>query len=107
MAERGLVLGHGGLVAVHAGADWTALLRHWLRFMAHESCGKCAPCRVGSKRALTLANEASPGEAERRELERLLEVIAESSLCAFGQLMPKPIRQLLERASEQENRRAP
>lgn len=97
MAERGLVLGHGGLVAVHAGTDWQGLLRHWLRFMAHESCGKCAPCRIGSKRALELANEPTKGGAGWRELERWLDVIADTSLCAFGQLMPRPMRQIVER----------
>jgi len=93
MRERGLVLGHGGLVAVPHGVDWRALLVHWLRFMQHESCGRCVPCRLGSQRALALAEHGGGHES----LERLLVVIRDASLCAFGQLMPVPLLQLIER----------
>ncbi|WP_437631134.1 NADH-ubiquinone oxidoreductase-F iron-sulfur binding region domain-containing protein [Sorangium sp. So ce854] len=93
MAERGIQLGHGGLVAVPADADGRALLLHWLEFMQRESCGKCVPCRVGSQRALTLAQGG--GAASAPALERLLDVISAASLCAFGQLMPVPVRELV------------
>jgi len=93
MAERGLVLGHGGLVAVPPGTDWRALLVHWLRFMQSESCGRCVPCRLGSERALALAL----GDGERAPIERLLTVMRDASLCAFGQLVPVPLLQMLER----------
>jgi NADH:ubiquinone oxidoreductase subunit F (NADH-binding) len=95
MAERGLVLGHGGLVALPDDADLPALLRGWLRFMAAESCGRCTPCRLGSRRALDLAG--GPGlRGARAELERLLEVVEGASLCAFGQGIPRPVRRLIE-----------
>jgi NADH:ubiquinone oxidoreductase subunit F (NADH-binding) len=90
MAQRGLQLGHGGLVALLEGTDFRALLEHWLRFFRDESCGRCAPCRYGSERAFELA-----GRSERDELERLLHVIEQGSLCAFGQLLPRPVRELL------------
>ena len=45
-------MGHAGLVAVPEDADLAALVRHWLEFMADESCGKCVPCALGSRRAL-------------------------------------------------------
>jgi NADH:ubiquinone oxidoreductase subunit F (NADH-binding) len=93
MAERGIQLGHGGIVAVPEGTDFRALLRHWATFMRDESCGKCVPCRLGSRRAYDLL---CSGGAPRPDLERLLEVIEEASLCAFGQLMPKPMRQLID-----------
>jgi len=94
MAERNLILGHGGLVAVPEGADMRALLHHWLEFMADESCGKCVPCRLGSRCALDLAKRA--GSAVPAELGRLMNLMAQSSLCAFGQLMPGPMLQMLE-----------
>jgi NADH:ubiquinone oxidoreductase subunit F (NADH-binding) len=95
MAERGLALGHGGLVALPDDADLPALLRGWLRFMAAESCGRCTPCRLGSRRALELAG--GPGLAgARAELERLLEVVETASLCAFGQGIPRPVLRLIE-----------
>jgi NADH:ubiquinone oxidoreductase subunit F (NADH-binding)/NADH:ubiquinone oxidoreductase subunit E len=95
MAERNLILGHAGLVAVPEGADMRALFLHWLEFMADESCGKCVPCRLGSRRALDLAH----GAASRNvlpELSRLMDIMAQGSLCAFGQLMPGPMSQMLE-----------
>lgn len=96
MAERDIQLGHGGLVALPQGTDFRALLLHWATFMRDESCGKCVPCRLGSKRAHEMLGVAAPGAVLRSELERLLDVIAEGSLCAFGQLVPKPMRQLID-----------
>jgi NADH:ubiquinone oxidoreductase subunit F (NADH-binding) len=92
MQQRSIRLGHGGLVALPEGTDFRRLLVHWLEFMQRESCGKCVPCRIGSQRALELAR--SP--ADRSGLQRLLEVMTEGSLCAFGQLMPGPMNELLE-----------
>ncbi len=92
MGEAGVRLGHGGLVAVPEGTDMRALLLHLLRFMADESCGKCVPCRLGSQAALAAA-EGGGGQAE---LEPLLEVMAEASLCGFGQLMPALIREVID-----------
>ncbi|GIW73091.1 MAG: hypothetical protein KatS3mg102_2633 [Planctomycetota bacterium] len=96
MAGRGIQLGHGGLVALAAQADPRALLEHWLGFMQHESCGRCVPCRVGSRRALELVRRG-PLWSERAQLLRLLELMEQASLCGFGQLMPVPIRQLVQR----------
>jgi NADH:ubiquinone oxidoreductase subunit F (NADH-binding)/NADH:ubiquinone oxidoreductase subunit E len=96
MGARGIQLGHGGLVALPEGTDWGALLAHWLTFMQHESCGKCVPCRLGSARAREIA--AAPDSPEHSaRLRRLFEVMEEGSLCAFGQLMPAPMRQILDR----------
>jgi len=52
MADRNLILGHAGLVAVPEGTDLRTLFLHWLEFMAEESCGKCVPCRLGSSSSL-------------------------------------------------------
>ena len=57
MADKGIQLGHGGLVAIPEGTDFRALLEHWLEFMMDESCGKCVPCRLGSKRAWRVLHE--------------------------------------------------
>jgi NADH:ubiquinone oxidoreductase subunit F (NADH-binding)/NADH:ubiquinone oxidoreductase subunit E len=95
MAERNLILGHAGLVAVPEGTNIRTLFLHWIEFMAEESCGKCVPCRLGSKRALEVAQSA---EASRPlpQLERLFDVMRQGSLCAFGQLMPGPMSQMLK-----------
>ncbi|HXZ86140.1 MAG TPA: NADH-ubiquinone oxidoreductase-F iron-sulfur binding region domain-containing protein, partial [Myxococcota bacterium] len=92
MRERGLVLGHGGLVALAEGADFRALLHSWLEFMASESCGKCVPCRVGSREALELARSGA-----REPLLELLDAISAASLCPFGQDLPGPVKTILLR----------
>jgi NADH:ubiquinone oxidoreductase subunit F (NADH-binding) len=95
MAGRGIALGHGGTVALPRDANLRALALHWLEFMTEESCGKCVPCRLGSRRALELARGIEqPGARER--LAALLDVVAVGSLCAFGQLLPAPVLRLLE-----------
>jgi NADH:ubiquinone oxidoreductase subunit F (NADH-binding) len=99
LGARGIRLGHGGVVAVPAGADLEALFLHHLEFMARESCGKCVPCRAGSARAFELARTS--GLARGDELAGLLDVAEAASLCAFGQGMPAPLRRLLALARAQ------
>ena len=95
MAERNLILGHAGLVAVPQGTDIRTLFLHWTEFMAEESCGKCVPCRLGSRRVLDLARSAEASQS-LPQLERLFDVMAHGSLCAFGQLVPGPMSQMLQ-----------
>jgi NADH:ubiquinone oxidoreductase subunit F (NADH-binding) len=101
LAARGLRLGHGGLVALPAGTDWADLLVHWAGFMARESCGKCVPCRLGSARAERLARQLleerglrKQGSSASQELQALLELVAATSLCGFGQGIPGPMETL-------------
>jgi len=94
LRSRGIQLGHGGIIALPEGVDWSALLEHWLDFMARESCGKCVPCRLGSKQALALAREGGgAGDA----LRELLHLMRDTSLCGFGQQIPVTSEQLLDR----------
>ena len=95
MADKGIQLGHGGLVAIPEGTDFLALMEHWLEFMMDESCGKCVPCRLGSKRAWRVLHEEDK-TAIRGRLRRLFELMEAGSLCAFGQSMPRPMRKLME-----------
>ena len=99
MAARGMSLGHGGIVALGEETDFRALVLGWLEFMVDESCGKCAPCSVGSARALALARAG-----ERGRLLELLDVISAASLCPFGQDLPRPVRALVERFGALEHR---
>jgi NADH:ubiquinone oxidoreductase subunit F (NADH-binding) len=93
LAERGIRLGHGGLVAVPRAADLGALVTHLLRFAAIESCGRCLPCRAGSARALELA---SAGLCENSAaLRSVLGLMQSASLCPFGRDTPGPIQTLL------------
>lgn len=94
LSARGIRLGHGGLVAIPRGVDWNGTLRHALAFFARESCGRCVPCREGSRRARDLVEE---GCADAATLDGVLEVVERASLCAFGRGAPGPLRALLAR----------
>jgi NADH:ubiquinone oxidoreductase subunit F (NADH-binding) len=99
MRARGLELGHGGVVALPEGTDFRALALSWLEFMASESCGKCVPCRVGSREAVELARGGS-----HEQLLELLDVVSAASLCPFGQELPRPVRTILTRLLPRESR---
>ncbi|MDE7076575.1 MAG: 4Fe-4S binding protein, partial [Clostridia bacterium] len=65
-----------------------------LEFTADESCGKCAPCRIGTKRMLELLTKITDGNGEEHDLEKIKEIaehMKSSSLCALGQSAPNPI----------------
>jgi NADH:ubiquinone oxidoreductase subunit F (NADH-binding) len=94
MKQRNLNLGHAGLVAVPEGTNMRTLFLHWIEFMAEESCGKCVPCRLGSRQALEVA-QTTVASNSREQLERLFDVMAQGSLCAFGQQMPGPMSEML------------
>ena len=96
MAKSGIQLGHGGLVALQTGTNYRKLLEQWLKFMIDESCGKCVPCRLGPNQALIALQDDKITGDRKDVITKLLGVIEQSSLCAFGQYMPSPIRKLLE-----------
>lgn len=94
LAGRGAALGHAGLVAFDHRVEPEEILRHVWEFAAAESCGACSPCRVGSRRGLELVSGATgppPGE----EYDRLLRVMSEASLCAFGRRVPAAVSSLV------------
>ena len=93
LAALGCMVGHGGIVGFDEGTDMRELARHLLRFGAHESCGKCFPCRIGLRRAHDMFEEQRA--VDRVRLEELLEALELGSLCAHGSGMPAPIRSLL------------
>jgi NADH-quinone oxidoreductase subunit F len=99
LAAEGCMLGHGGILAFDDRTDMRAVARHLLRFGAHESCGKCFPCRIGLRRAYEMfsAEEA----VDRSRLEELLEALELGSLCAHGGGMPAPIRSLIKHYPEE------
>lgn len=94
--RHGIELGHGGFVAVPESADFRDLLVHFTEFMIRESCGKCAPCRLGSQAFLKAIEEHRPIS----DLEEMLDAIEAGSLCSFGQFVPGPLRALLSNFSD-------
>ena len=89
---KALCLNHGfarpGIVEVPFGTPLREVVEIH-EFMRTESCGKCVPCRTGSMRAHEIE--------EPRALAELLTLISDTSLCGFGQLIPKPISELIDR----------
>jgi NADH:ubiquinone oxidoreductase subunit F (NADH-binding)/NADH:ubiquinone oxidoreductase subunit E len=99
LAAVGCMVGHGGILAFDDRTSMRDVARHLLRFGAHESCGKCFPCRIGLQRAHAMFAADAP--VERARLEQLLEALELGSLCAHGGGMPAPIRSLLEHFPEE------
>jgi NADH:ubiquinone oxidoreductase subunit F (NADH-binding)/NADH:ubiquinone oxidoreductase subunit E len=93
LAAEGCMVGHGSILAFDNRTDMRALARHLLEFGAHESCGKCFPCRIGLQRAFEMVDRS--GDVDRDRLEALLETLELGSLCAHGGGMPAPIRSLI------------
>ena len=93
-AAAGGLLGHGGIVVFDDQADMVELSHHFARFFAHESCGVCTPCRIGTKRAEEILERVVAGETDRAELdlfEDLASTMRPASLCALGQLATNPV----------------
>jgi ferredoxin len=70
------------------------LARYFLNFIQDESCGKCVPCRVGTKRMLEILEKITSGKGSKEdliELERLAQVVKVASLCGLGQTAPNPV----------------
>ena len=99
LAAEGCMVGHGSIVGFGEATDMRALARHLLGFGAHESCGKCFPCRIGLRRAHEMFE--SEAAIDRGRLEALLEALELGSLCAHGGGMPAPIRSLLAHFPEE------
>jgi NADH:ubiquinone oxidoreductase subunit F (NADH-binding)/NADH:ubiquinone oxidoreductase subunit E len=93
LAAEGCMVGHGSILAFDDQTDMREVATHLLRFGAHESCGKCFPCRIGLKRAHD--EFASGAQVDRARLEQLLETLELGSLCAHGGGIPAPMRSLL------------
>jgi NADH:ubiquinone oxidoreductase subunit F (NADH-binding) len=85
MQAIGAAVGHGGIVAFDQNTRMVDLLVHIFSFGAFESCGKCTPCRVGSREAQLLLREAASGrKIDRAEFERLVQALSRTSLCGHG-----------------------
>ncbi len=97
-AAVGAMLGHGGVVVFDETVDMGEQAEFAMAFCAHESCGKCTPCRIGSTRGVEVIGRIRRGEASRKNwqlLEELCETMELGSLCALGGLTPMPVRSVM------------
>tara|TARA_R110002096_G_scaffold164099_11_gene331819 strand:- start:8108 stop:9760 length:1653 start_codon:yes stop_codon:yes gene_type:complete len=96
LSRNGVQFGHGSIVALPEDTDFHGLLEHWIEFMVHESCGKCVPCSLGSQCAANALDSELTAAAKKARLDELFTAMEQGSLCAFGQFIPNPMRQLIE-----------
>ena len=94
LAEIGAIMGSGGMVVMDDGVCMVDIARFFLSFTADESCGKCSPCRLGTKIMLNILNDITEGQGQEGDIE-LLEDLAHKikalSLCGLGQTAPNPV----------------
>lgn len=95
--EKGFLLGHASIVCIPQEFPMMAYLHHLFEFTAHESCGKCFPCRLGSTRGKELLEKAMKEDykIDPKLLNDLLETMEIGSLCALGGGLPLPIKNAL------------
>jgi NADH-quinone oxidoreductase subunit F len=94
LQELGAIMGSGGLIVMDEDTCMVDVARFFIEFVQEESCGKCAPCRVGTKRMLEILERICGGEGEMEDIQRLIDLghfIKESSLCGLGQTAPNPV----------------
>ena len=94
LAEAGSMMGSGGMVVMDEDTCIVDVARYFLSFTQSESCGKCVPCRVGTKQMLDILERICRGEGVIEDialLERLANHIKAGSLCALGQTAPNPV----------------
>lgn len=99
LLEVGAMMGSGGLVVMDEETCMVDVARFFLNFTVSESCGKCTPCREGTKRMLEILEKITDGEgklADIDKLESLAETIKTASLCGLGQTAPNPVLSTLE-----------
>ena len=94
LKELGSMMGSGGMIVIDDSSNMIDMARYFMEFSMEESCGKCAPCRVGTVQLYNLLGKFQEGEATQEDLTRLEELcdlVRNSSLCGLGQAAPNPI----------------
>ncbi|MBR3817131.1 MAG: NADH-quinone oxidoreductase subunit NuoF [Clostridia bacterium] len=90
----GCMMGSGGLIVMDEDNCMVDIAKFFLDFTVDESCGKCTPCRVGTKRLLEMLDKITEGKATLEDLDKLEELchyIKDNSLCGLGQTAPNPV----------------
>lgn len=94
LAAIGSMMGSGGLIVIDEDNCMVDIAKFFLGFTVDESCGKCPPCRIGTKRMLEMLEKITSGNGEDgdiEKLERLAGTIRDASLCGLGQTAPNPV----------------
>ena len=95
----GSMMGSGGLIVMDEDNCMVDVARFFLEFTVDESCGKCTPCRIGTRRLLEMLNKITEGKATLEDLDKMEELchyIQKNALCALGQTAPNPVLSTLK-----------
>ena len=93
LSKAGSIIGSGGMLVADETTCMVDMARFFLTFVQNESCGKCVPCRVGTRQMLTILERITKGKGEPSDiqtLEQLAKLVASTSLCGLGQTAPNP-----------------
>lgn len=94
LSALGAIIGSGGMVVMNDESCMVDTARYFLDFTRDESCGRCTPCRIGTKRMLELLEKIIAGNGEKSDIEMLEELahtIQETAMCGLGQTAPNPV----------------
>jgi len=94
LAEAGSIMGSGGMVVMDEDTCMVDVARYFLSFTQSESCGKCVPCRLGTKQMLDILDNICNGKGKLEDIDLLLELseaVKAGSLCGLGQTAPNPV----------------
>ena len=99
LIQKGSMMGSGGMIVMDENNCMVDVARFYMEFIVDESCGKCSPCREGTKRMLEILEKITEGkgtEADLLELKNLGNIIKDTALCGLGQTAPNPVLSTLE-----------
>jgi NADH:ubiquinone oxidoreductase subunit F (NADH-binding)/NAD-dependent dihydropyrimidine dehydrogenase PreA subunit/(2Fe-2S) ferredoxin len=94
LARAGSIVGSGGMIVLDEDNCMVNMAKYFIQFTQSESCGKCVPCRVGTKRLLEILERITKGQGRDGDIERLVRLsngIKNTSLCGLGQTAPNPV----------------
>jgi len=102
-AENGFLMGHASVICIPESMPMIDFLEHLFDFAAYESCGKCFPCRLGTKRGHELLRKANTSDYKisKKLFKDLLSTLEEGSLCAHGGGIPLPVKNAMEYFEEE------
>jgi NADH:ubiquinone oxidoreductase subunit F (NADH-binding)/(2Fe-2S) ferredoxin len=99
LAKAGSIMGSGGMIVMDEDTCMVDVARYFLNFTQEESCGKCVPCRIGTKQMVNILTRITKGEGEEGDIKRLEDLsktIKAGSLCGLGQTAPNPVLTTLQ-----------
>jgi NADH-quinone oxidoreductase subunit F/NAD(P)H dehydrogenase (quinone)/NADP-reducing hydrogenase subunit HndC len=94
IAKVGAIMGSGGVIVMDENTCMVDMARFFMEFIQEESCGKCTPCREGTRRLLQILEKICQGKGQSGDIEvmeQLSETIRETALCGLGQTGPNPV----------------